>query len=1431
MAVDIGGIFGWVEIQDRFTDTLLDATAKLETASDKLIDIGRGMTSLGSQMTLGITVPLVAIGAGALFAAIQFETSFTGVRKTVTATTEEFAALEQGFRDMAGEIPISVNELNMLGESAGQLGIRTENILSFTETMAALGVTTNLSATEAAESLARLANITQMPQESFDRLGSTVVALGNSFATTEAEIVEMGLRLAGAGTQIGLTEGEILGLATAMSSVGINAEAGGSAFSRVMIDMSQAVEQGGDAVVNFAAVAGMSVEQFSDTFKNDASVAIEAFVTGLGSMQTEGGPVLSTLDELGFTGIRVKDSLLRLAGSGDTVTRAFELQATAWEENTALTTEAELRYGTTASKLTILKNSLNDVAITFGNALLPMLSDMIDALSPVIDILASVAEKFSALPDIIQLDIIAFVALLAAIGPVLFIAGQMITTLGVIAGAFGTATISVAAFNLALIPLAVTIGAIVIALVAANQAITIWGDSLDEATQEIVGSIEGFTDGITSIGDAAADVIAGGDLEEMISLHHSQSVTLDEATIAMENARAKMLELSTQTQSSLQANQAASAGLQTLKEKQDAAALTFHEAKIKVDALTTSTNKIETAIDNWIPVIDMAKDAVIVLTSEEQELKGETDALALRIEFLKDKVISATLAKLGLAQAMVIADNTTAILTSSTGGLDAALDRMTDELIASVVHGGEWSAELRIIKELEEEAGQAAEDYGRTLQLLGDIFSTVRSTTDSLAGPLDRVFGEGTASKIQNIVNIGQDAADAYAAFASGDIWTGIQKGVQAATAAFDMLWPSSEKTEDRVSRLLDTMEDGTGTLADFEELSFQLWRTLEKVAEGAFDADRAADLMNESFDRFIDIAREMGDAGLEAITKVVEAARASGVGLEDIAIKLKEVYEEAFDIMEERSQLLLDSAEEIISSLNTFVGDATTLMANDVQFAATSVQAAFAAMLEAGMPFVDIVAELGDMFINLQDRALELGVDLGDEFSRLGEVFEILANEQLQNAIDRVQEMGDIVGALGDIGQLTQQQFSRFNNTIANMNVQLLEAGLAGREALSSMAPELQQLLDLSQMYGFVISDNTQALIDEGLQLGIISDQGRTTEDILINGFNAMLEAVNALIVALGGIPVAFENWNTMGDATTQNFNDNMSSMGDSVTTLTGDMESQWMGTTDSMMGMSDDMAGSWTDTVQGMEGAYSSATDFITGDAQTLSDDRASIFDDITHTTSDSADMSRDVWERTFDGLGEYGWTTRGFLRRALDGIPVTFNVDDINVPPFDTDDEGFAHGSGGLRQFGRGTRAVLHGREEVITAAQGVGVAQMVLDVLSDASTGGDIDAVDIATLGESVAQMVLDAVDSAATGSDNMAADAVRDLIELVTRDGAGQNERLDAIAEEVILAGKIAVRSGRSRDRRLDIVADEVSRVAGNVSDLAVDQFDVAGATG
>lgn len=424
MAVKAGSVYAELVLDtSKYDQGLQKAQKQMDDFSKKLESVGKNMEKAGEKLSKYVTAPITAMGALSAKAAIDFESAFAGVRKTVDATEEEFAALEKGIKDMSKEIPASATAISEVAEAAGQLGIETENILGFTRVMIDLGESTNMSADEAATALARLANITGMSQKDFDRLGSTIVDLGNNLATTEAEIVAMGLRLAGAGSQIGLTEAQILSFAGALSSVGIEAEAGGSAFSKVMIDMQLAVETNSERLKQFAEVAGMSAEEFRKAFQEDAAGAIIAFIQGLGTAEERGLSAIKVLDDMGISEVRLRDALLRAAGASNVFTDALEMGTQAWEENTALTKEAEQRYQTTASQLQIAKNHLQDAAITIGEIVVPHLVNFAEKIK-------NLAEWFKNLNPETQETIVKMAGLAAAIGPLLIITGKLSQGIG-----------------------------------------------------------------------------------------------------------------------------------------------------------------------------------------------------------------------------------------------------------------------------------------------------------------------------------------------------------------------------------------------------------------------------------------------------------------------------------------------------------------------------------------------------------------------------------------------------------------------------------------------------------------------------------------------------------------------------------------------------------------------------------------------------------------------------------------------------------------------------------------------------------------------------------------------------------------------------------------------------------------------------------------
>lgn len=360
------------------TDKIPESAARAETALGRMVQSARynreAWDTAGRTM-LGFGAATLGGLALATKAAIDWESAWTGVLKTVDGTGAELEALEGDLREMARTLPATHQEIAAVAEAAGQLGIATPNVAAFTRTMIDLGETTNLSAQDAATGLARFANVMGTSQGDFDRLGSVIVGLGNNFATTEREILDMAQRLSSAGRVVGLTEADVLALATAMSSVGIEAEAGGSAISRVMIKVSGAVENGGDDLAEFARVAGMSSEQFADAWRERPVEALLAVVGGLAEMTQTGQGTFGMLQELGFTDIRVTNAMLSLSNATELTADAVAMASDEWERNNALSLEAAKRYDTAASRLAVAKNNINDAAISLGETFLPAIAD------------------------------------------------------------------------------------------------------------------------------------------------------------------------------------------------------------------------------------------------------------------------------------------------------------------------------------------------------------------------------------------------------------------------------------------------------------------------------------------------------------------------------------------------------------------------------------------------------------------------------------------------------------------------------------------------------------------------------------------------------------------------------------------------------------------------------------------------------------------------------------------------------------------------------------------------------------------------------------------------------------------------------------------------------------------------------------------------
>lgn len=303
--------------------------------------------------------------------AISFEDQMAGVKRTVGGSDAFLADLGSSFKELSTDIPITTDELTGIATTAGQLGIARGEVESFTTVMAQLATTTDLTADSAATMLAQYSNITGV--RDYERLGSVVAELGDATATTAFKVVEMSQGMAAAASQAGMMPTDIMAIAAAVGSLGIEAQAGSTSMSTLISTLYKATETG-EKLEDFASVAGMSASQFKKAWQDDAVSAMNAFIQGLNDTERNGRSAIVILDELGITNVRQTKAILGLASAGDLLSRTVAQANSAWDSNTALSAKAGIMYNTTQAKLTMLNNAFNNAKIAIGDAFTPAIS-------------------------------------------------------------------------------------------------------------------------------------------------------------------------------------------------------------------------------------------------------------------------------------------------------------------------------------------------------------------------------------------------------------------------------------------------------------------------------------------------------------------------------------------------------------------------------------------------------------------------------------------------------------------------------------------------------------------------------------------------------------------------------------------------------------------------------------------------------------------------------------------------------------------------------------------------------------------------------------------------------------------------------------------------------------------------------------------------
>ncbi len=946
------------------SSSLAKSSTEMVKFGNDLQALGKKGEELGRSLTQHLTLPIIGIGTYAGAMAVRYDSAMADVRKVTDMTEAQLEQLGDAALELSQTQPVSADQILEMEALGAQLGVADEALQSFSMTVNGLDIATNLDAESAATQMAQFANITGMAkgtaeeaQRAYEGYGSTIVALGNNLATTESQISQMSLRLAAGGDIAGMSEAEILGLAGAMSSLGIRAEAGGSAMTTVMSNISKAVASGGEDLDAFAKVAGMSASEFADAWNSDPMDALITLLDGIHNLDANGLQNMNvTLSELGINEIRQSDAMRRLANDTGVLKDAVNLATSAWEENTALTDEVSQRNESMASRLQVLKNRIDAIAIEVGGPLVNGLIAVLEAADPLIQVIARAADAFANADEGTQQMILALVGVAAAAGPVTSVLSKVGGGVGSLISAFGRAGQDVAVFQSAM---EATDGAMIRNFQSADTLASKLGLARN-AIVEAAGGVENYVMAWENAYDAQQQAIK---IDEKLG-----DVTMKLNSLRKERASIYDLE-SVETMKQCEALDGLIAKLEVEQETLGNQSNAAHDAY----------NANKKLIDGWAEQAGMSKKTKAQISGLTAEFEGYDEAVAATVATAKQATTSTKQMGTGLsavksgfqlaaagAKSFIASIGPMLAIDVAITAVTAAVGFLVGEMQKAAEHERLLADATRTFGEISAEAASGAESQGLALS---DLREEADDTLQSLAD-LNQQAAE-TMGEFETQAATLDDYVSVINSLAGQSNLTAIeQERLKAAVEGYNSITGESVGIIDQANGKLSISTDQLNENAEAwkRNAEAQAIQSLyqgyaEQRAEAEMKLNRAISERNETQDRINELTAEYNK-------------------------KLEETGEYDSDLAQEIEELNRDLKEQnsVISDLQAGYDTANESMSDaELQMAMTrkEVQEMSAALSGLGE---DVETSLRRAGVNVDEFAVKLA-DAGVETETLNQV------------------------------------------------------------------------------------------------------------------------------------------------------------------------------------------------------------------------------------------------------------------------------------------------------------------------------------------------------------------------------------------------------------------------------------------------------------
>lgn len=506
----------------QFTQGLDAAQRELRKAGKSLEKIGSSMQSVGRSLSMGLTVPLLAFGAGALKASADFESAMIRVQISTKAAAQDMAAMEAAARQIGRSTVFSASEAADAMDMLAKTGLGTEAILG-----GAAKAAVDLAAAAGSE-LAPAASAISDSMQQFKLSAADLPAVVNQItgAVNESKLDFVDFTQAigqagGVAAGLGVNFEDFNAVLAGTSALFASGSDAGTSFKTFLIALIPKTDEAAGLMAKY----GLSFFEANGQMKSMSEIA-ELLRTRLGGLSDEAKTEV-------LKGIFGTDAMRTAIGLMDQGAAGLDKIKVAIKETDAAAQAAQRMTGL-AGQLEQLKGSLEELGIAIGKSgLLGFVTGLVTGFTDLIDKIASVS------PVLLNVGVIA-AAVAAAIGPLVLVAGAFVSSLGVLASAAVSAGAMLAGMGTTIVALAGPLGLVALGIGAVTAALVYMAAEqakVDAENRRLVDTMGGAKSALDAYAEATRKAGTATGAAKVTAVEHANALRL-EAAAAITAAKA-----------------------------------------------------------------------------------------------------------------------------------------------------------------------------------------------------------------------------------------------------------------------------------------------------------------------------------------------------------------------------------------------------------------------------------------------------------------------------------------------------------------------------------------------------------------------------------------------------------------------------------------------------------------------------------------------------------------------------------------------------------------------------------------------------------------------------------------------------------------------------------------------------------------------------